>query len=110
MVQRMLWALAGVALVAGVVLFARGDYTVSGGCGLVALLAVLGAGTARRERDRRAFESRFGSVDALRAELDRERFRAIEDQHGRPAAIKALRQTYPGLTLSDANDLMASSV
>ncbi|MGK5639318.1 hypothetical protein ACSNOK_13565 [Streptomyces sp. URMC 126] len=79
----------------------------------LALCTVLGtvcAGAAEVYADRRRkrdwYTRTFASLDELRAAVDAPALRRIRDERGVPAAVRALRGTYPSLPLAEAARLV----
>ncbi|MEU7381504.1 MULTISPECIES: hypothetical protein [unclassified Streptomyces] len=65
--------------------------------GVTAALAV--AGDRASKKREKAFWERYGSFEGFRGQVDEERIQRVRRERGDVAAIKAVRQSYPYVSL-----------
>ncbi|MFE2533026.1 hypothetical protein [Streptomyces sp. NPDC059371] len=62
-------------------------------------IAMLVAGDRAAKRRKKAFWDRYGSFEGFRGQVDAGRIQGVRRARGDVAAIKAVREEYPGVSL-----------
>lgn len=103
----MLWPiLSALTAIITIALVLTGNTLLAAGVALVGI--VLGAVGANREKVRREqrFRDRFHSVERIRETHDLSDIRRLRDESGPVVAVRAVRREFPGISLTDATDLV----
>ncbi len=106
MSTRVVWTVQVLMLAGVAALIALG--MLLGAIGIVVATVLLGVYIDKRGKARRrqAFTAEFGTVAQIRQTHDLDRFRRIESEQGRVHAVREVRRSFPGISLTDAVHLL----
>lgn len=106
MSNRALWIVLILLVVGTIALIPLGYFLLSNAMALAAVILGVYLDNRRKTDRRQRFTAEFGSAERIRATHDLARFRRIGEEAGRVHAVREIRRAIPGISLTEAVELL----